>query len=200
MHAWLIAGKVEGAREKEVIKRVKMINGRRVDYPMKSIAEVRELRKYLKLKATEPMVYVISNFDQVSVEAQNAFLKMLEEPQESVNFILTAASEDEVLATIRSRCLVIQSGSKRKVTKEIIKAASSFINESGGKKMMRVAEIRGREEAVEFLTNLILGGRELMKKGKARPEFLEAAQRALDNIKKNGNAALQLASFVVKIS
>ena len=200
MHAFLVVGKDKEKVREEVGTRVKAIGGRRIDYKVEGIGEVRELRKYLKLKVTEPTVYVIHDFDHVSIEAQNAFLKTVEEPQERLSFILMAGNEDKVLPTIKSRCLVIQSGGKIKVTDEIVKLAGDFVDKSGGEKMMAVSGIKTREEAIKFVTELIIGGRELLKSEKVKPKFFEEAQNTINNLGRNGNVALQMMNFVINIS
>lgn len=48
-------------------------------------------------------VAVVKNFDLATVEAQNAFLKTLEEPPEFAKIILTAENESALLPTILSR-------------------------------------------------------------------------------------------------
>lgn len=52
----------------------------------------------------EKKIYVLNNFDLTTVQAQNKLLKTLEEPPKSVVFILTTTNENNVLATIKSRC------------------------------------------------------------------------------------------------
>ena len=49
-------------------------------------------------------IFVINNFDVSTDEAQNKLLKVLEEPPKNVFFLLSAKSEEKVLATIKSRC------------------------------------------------------------------------------------------------
>ena len=55
-------------------------------------------------------VYIISQADRMSSSFANAFLKILEEPVESVVFILIANRLESLLPTIRSRCQVIPFG------------------------------------------------------------------------------------------
>lgn len=200
MHAFLVVGKNLEEINEAVSDKAKEIGGRRVKYKIEGIGEVRELRKYLKLKTTEPMVYVIDNFDQVSVDAQNAFLKALEEPQEGVSFILTARNEDAVLATIKSRCFLVRSGGEVEISKEAFKKVGDFISKSGGEKMAMVSEIKTRDEAVQFITDLIVGGRKLMKENDLEPVFFEVAQQTINNLQKNGNVALQMTNFVIRIA
>ncbi len=55
-------------------------------------------------------VYILKNFEQATVQAQNKLLKTLEEPSKSVVFIITTSNESGVLPTIRSRCKKVAEG------------------------------------------------------------------------------------------
>lgn len=48
-------------------------------------------------------VYILANCDRMNPTAQNAFLKILEEPPKSVVFILTCITASSLLLTVRSR-------------------------------------------------------------------------------------------------
>lgn len=74
----------------------------------KSIS-VEEIRKVLKGIIIRPLyskykVFVINNADNMTIQAQNALLKSLEEPPGYVVFILTVQSGAAMTPTIRSRC------------------------------------------------------------------------------------------------
>ncbi len=49
-------------------------------------------------------VYIIVGADALTVQAQNAFIKILEEPPKNVVFMLLCRSSSSLLGTIRSRC------------------------------------------------------------------------------------------------
>lgn len=70
------------------------------------IEALRGLLDALSLHPQEegPRVVIISDVQAMTVQAQNALLKSLEEPEASDHFILTASVEQAVLPTIRSRC------------------------------------------------------------------------------------------------
>lgn len=55
-------------------------------------------------------VYIIRDMDVLSDKAQNKLLKTLEEPLNNVHFLLTAASQQGVLATVASRAKIISFG------------------------------------------------------------------------------------------
>lgn len=67
------------------------------------LSQIHELHEFTKGKSAEPRVYIIDNADMMNTPAQNAFLKLLEEPGESVQFILTAHQPELLLATVLSR-------------------------------------------------------------------------------------------------
>ncbi|MCK4625366.1 MAG: DNA polymerase III subunit, partial [Phycisphaerae bacterium] len=53
-------------------------------------------------------VFVVRGAEMMSVSAQNALLKTLEEPPEGVTIILICTSPDELLPTTRSRCQLVR--------------------------------------------------------------------------------------------
>lgn len=55
-------------------------------------------------------VYVIRDAGAMNAAAQNALLKLLEEPPSFVSLILTAESEAALLETVRSRCALRRAG------------------------------------------------------------------------------------------
>lgn len=52
-------------------------------------------------------VLLVRDAERMNIEAQNAVLKMLEEPGERVLWVLTSARPEGLLATVRSRCIAI---------------------------------------------------------------------------------------------
>lgn len=70
------------------------------------IAQMRELERTVALAPYEgrTRVAIIEPAEAMNVEAQNAFLKTLEEPPPGVVFLLLTTRENGLLPTIRSRC------------------------------------------------------------------------------------------------
>ncbi|MBR2134458.1 MAG: hypothetical protein IJ851_07105 [Eubacterium sp.] len=70
---------------------------------------VREVIKdsYMSPNEAEYKVYILGNAHKMSASAQNALLKILEEPPEYVVFILTAQSKSLMLETVLSRSVVV---------------------------------------------------------------------------------------------
>jgi len=77
------------------------------------VAQVRDLvdrRLSLRLFEGRRRVIVLDPADAMNVQAQNALLKTLEEPPDDTVLVLVSATPDELLPTIRSRCLRIPFG------------------------------------------------------------------------------------------
>lgn len=77
-----------------------------------SINDIRELEKFLSLKVPIRQainrVVLIPDSQLLSIEAQNALLKTLEEPPQGTVLILTADEAQSLLPTLRSRLQVIK--------------------------------------------------------------------------------------------
>ncbi|MCX7715375.1 MAG: DNA polymerase III subunit [Clostridia bacterium] len=63
---------------------------------------------YIKPFETARKVYIIEDGELLTEQAQNAFLKVLEEPPEYVVFIIVASSASFLLQTVLSRCVLIR--------------------------------------------------------------------------------------------
>ena len=62
---------------------------------------------YLKPYLAKRRVFLIGDGDRLSIEAQNALLKVLEEPPEYVTFITCVTKQDKLLPTVLSRSCVM---------------------------------------------------------------------------------------------
>lgn len=73
------------------------------------IDQIRDLKEYLSVKGTgKYRVVIIDQAGKMNLQAQNALLKILEEPPEGTVFILIANNKGELLPTILSRCQVLE--------------------------------------------------------------------------------------------
>ena len=74
------------------------------------VDEVRALREDMFLSPTEASVkvYLIEHAEALTVQAQNALLKVLEEPPHRVLLFLLADTADSLLTTVRSRTVCIR--------------------------------------------------------------------------------------------
>ena len=73
-----------------------------------SVDSIRNIRASAYIKANEApnKVFVLQNCNKMLAPAQNAFLKVLEEPPENVVFVMTVSSASNLLQTVRSRARI----------------------------------------------------------------------------------------------
>ena len=73
------------------------------------IAQIRKLQSEIIIKPhKEYKIYIIEDSHKMTVEAQNALLKTLEEPPKYAIIILITSNKDILLDTIKSRCEIIK--------------------------------------------------------------------------------------------
>ena len=70
------------------------------------VDDVREIRRlsFIRPSESSQKVFVLNDSGKMNPQAQNALLKVLEEPRETV-FILLCHQAEELLETVRSRCV-----------------------------------------------------------------------------------------------
>lgn len=77
-----------------------------------SIETIRAAQSFMQLrvpgKATIRRVFIVEQGETMSAEAQNAFLKLLEEPPTDTVILITSTGIEQVLPTIRSRAQSLQ--------------------------------------------------------------------------------------------
>ncbi len=73
-----------------------------------SIEVIRSLYEATRGKSDRDFVIIIDDADRMTLPAQHAFLKLLEEPPRKAHFILTTHAPAKLLSTIRSRVLSYQ--------------------------------------------------------------------------------------------
>ena len=74
---------------------------------------VNDIREMIRICSQYPFeggnrAVIISDAEDMTVQAQNCLLKILEEPPRDTYFILTSAHPDQLLTTVRSRCRPIK--------------------------------------------------------------------------------------------
>ncbi len=97
-----------------------------------SVAQIRELRAdaFVKPHQAEKRVFIIDSADSMNEQAQNALLKILEEPPASVMFIMIAESKASFLDTVISRCVILTlSCPEREAATEYIAGNTDFSQE-----------------------------------------------------------------------
>ena len=93
-----------------------------------SVDQIRRVRADAFVRPNQGRCKVYILCGAVRPEAQNAFLKLLEEPPKGVYFILLCQSAKGLLPTIISRCSMINLGGEAEINEEAQKAAEEIAN------------------------------------------------------------------------
>jgi len=123
------------------------------------VDQIRELSRDACILPNEAQskVYVIEDADTMNVNAQNAALKLFEEPPKHVRFILSASNPEKLLATVRSRCAIMRVNAELEAESEEIDAlAEEFIQCLGRGKDYELASWCARNELIDPKTAVAL--------------------------------------------
>lgn len=102
---------------------------------------------YVRPQQAEKKVYLIKDAGTMNIPAQNAALKILEEPPAYAVFILCTDSAEALLATVRSRCTVIRvEGEKRGMESEL---ADEYILLASSKNPAKLCTFFGKNESLD---------------------------------------------------
>lgn len=171
MHAFLIIGAEKEIQEKEVHKLLVPFHIDKVDrariLPDNTIgiAQVREIKRTVALKPfrSQYKAVIIEDAQALTVEAQNALLKTLEEPPDhTIIVLLVSTNIDALLPTVVSRCQVIElTTNSQQLTPnelEVMSKQLAFILEGGVGRRLALAEEVAKDKAgaIDWLTTMIL--------------------------------------------
>ncbi len=94
------------------------------------VDEIRAIRRDALLRPFDGdvKVYIIERAHQMNGSAQNAFLRLLEEPPESVRFVLLTQNAGMLLPTVRSRCVLRRLPAPERTAPPEKKAAAAFVD------------------------------------------------------------------------
>jgi len=130
--------------------------------PSIGIAEIRKVKKSLNLKpyGGGKRLIILREMDKATTEAQNALLKVLEEPPVNNIIVLSCLNSNNILPTVLSRC---QKVSLVQTVKQNIKSISDIENifikliySSPGDRIIISQDYSNtKEQSLEFTDNLL---------------------------------------------
>ncbi len=133
-------------------------------HPSVGIHDIRQIQKFLSRRPyqAEIKAVVLDKAELMTIPAQNAFLKTLEEPPANSLIILCSQNQDQLLPTITSRCQIIRLKLKTEIEVDVktLNTKYSFLttvlNSSSGKRLQLIEPYtRTREEAIKFCQGMI---------------------------------------------
>lgn len=137
------------------------------------VGEIREMISncYIKPNEAPVKVYIIS--DKMTVEAQNALLKILEEPPPNVRFIISCESSTAILKTVLSRSALFK-------LKEYTSKASNELNEKSEALAQEIATAIPQNTEMPLLTAVSKIGKDKVLAQKVFDTLSEYASLALE--------------------
>lgn len=100
-------------------------------------------------------IFIIKDFDKSTEEAQNKLLKIFEEPNENVYYLLSTTNLEKVLPTIRSRCFKIQLGNltKKQIESQIIASCDKqLVLELGKGNLGKTLDLSREKDLSDIMT------------------------------------------------
>ncbi|MAZ40554.1 hypothetical protein CL654_00345 [bacterium] len=163
-------------------------------YETFGIDEARALRTSQTLSSIETKQFFILNPKTITVEAQNALLKVFEDPARDTHFFL-CVEEGAVLPTLRSRMIVVSSTAKEE---DDIDLAKSYLKSSVSGRLQMVRDIVDAKD-IPRLETLLTGLETILREdvisNKQTLKQIQSARRYLKN--RGSNLKLLLENLVL---
>lgn len=172
------------------------------------IDEVRNLQEQLSYgrPETEEWWYLIRNGDEISLPAQHALLKMLEEPPAQTHLCIITTKPELLLPTILSRCVTIKLGKTKNPAQEDVfqnKELFQKVEQASISDLIDLAEqFKEKSDAYQFLINLQTQYYEQLKRQPDSPRlvgYLESIQNTLNLLQTNVNIRILIEQTLFKI-
>lgn len=170
-----------------------------------TVEQVREVIAMTQNLQTEDRFFVFRQAELLGEEAENAMLKLLEEPKENYHFILLTREPNALLPTILSRAEVYYVREENTVTQppaakpKVLEMAKRLLAIGAAREYLTFAdEIHKNKDERSYALEILATAIELSYKSYLmtnKRRFLDKTPRmivAYDNIKNNGNVRLHL--------
>lgn len=211
MHAFLIIGNSQDRIEKEISARVKEWKispwdiTRVPEEGAVGIELIRDFEHNLSLapRNSPAKVGILTDMDRLTVEAQNALLKTLEEPPPQTYIIGTTSVPEVLLPTIRSRMSVIKLAHVKEAHDAVYqKLLSDLLTSPPGKQLTLLEPYETtRDDAKKFVSAMLLAAHEelLTRPSPKLTKFLRNLLTASTQLSVNVNQKLVLDNAVLQI-
>ena len=179
------------------------------------IEEVRGLQEQLSFGSWggELQAVLLIRLDQASIPAQNALLKILEEPPAQTKFFVTTTAAESVLETVRSRCEIMILENDIQNNDFDIDSTISILDQITRNSMRESIELaesyQSKQECINILTNILKTLHGKLQKLRSNNEEgenligLTTASKtiltAIDQLQKNVNVKLVMVECFLKL-
>ena len=154
----------------------------------------------------KPRAFILLAADQLSIAAQHAFLKSLEEPPTNTLLLLISSSQNKLLSTISSRCIshLHQSAAEAFNTEDLSPELEKLLNDPTNISYAQLVELANkytdRNQAMQIIQQLIFSLHQRQTKSKQIIKLQNQLLTTLNNLHANTNVRLTLENcfFTIK--
>ena len=201
MHAYLVVGKNSESLEIKCTQIANQNSENTLTYEITKIDEVRKLQEFIQLKIDKPTAIIVNGIDNASLATLNAFLKILEEPQGNLSYILSTSNYHNILPTIKSRCQTVFVEDDYVYDKSLVNEYKTLLGNSVSDKFELFNKYRDRSSALNFLTNFLSF---IYLNHKNTPteksvQILDRTNNTISALKRNGNVKLQTTNLIINL-
>lgn len=147
------------------------------------IEEIRIFQKKLFLKPLKSMLKagIIHANDTLTIQAQNALLKVFEEPPENTILILTSTNKEMIIETLCSRCTIITLTDKKdsEFDKKEVEQFLTILESPKIDEKLKIAEVYAKDKA----KTLELIDQAIQRKRNELLEYIEENEKTTLNVK-----------------
>ena len=140
---------------------------------------------YVLPNEAKAKVYIIEDADTMNTSAQNAALKLFEEPPKNVAFILCVENMEKLLITVRSRCVAIKKNAEDEApTEDAAKMARDYLEAVKSRDKLKLLEFCTSNENSDArkTAEFIEAAKSLLVKELAAESDADAKRQLMDKI------------------
>jgi DNA polymerase III delta prime subunit len=208
MHAFIIDGGTEESRasfiQQKLYSHTELIHTE-AEKTSITIKQIQDLRAPLSISTHLPRLVWIEEANLMTTPAQNALLKLLEEPPANTSFYLTCSSASMLLPTIRSRALHESLGSFVSTSDPKVPSdLKNIMQLSAGDRLSKLGKM-DRSTAMSYLVSIETALREKLaselpdKSLLTLAKIAKLAQIAHRQLSENCSVSLVLQTFYLKL-
>lgn len=166
------------------------------------IDQIRQLKRFTLVPPFKSTKWVIiPNFHTATLEAQNAMLKLLEEPPSYLMLILITPSQSAIIDTVISRCQIIHDCSLPEALPHEQLLKQLIARKPANRISCIPTETKSKQEAIAWCHQLITEAREYLYQspGDEAVTNVSILSRCLQSLEKNANPTIAIINAILEL-